>query len=232
MPRTRNPNDVLDGFTATAADSVDLWLRTQTSLAAAHSDLKKAASLDAFVRVAVAWEVFRSDWHIAAINRDSSTYRASLAARFRQSLAGGKFAQLEPYVQLSWPAHLSVATVRKLLDPLERNISFGENWVDRARSDLAGALAAKVTALPPADLLLVSAAEKLRNAIAHRSTSSVDELNSALVVLHPPVDAQLVRTTRVTARGIAAYLHAQQANERRVETWHRRLAEVAEKLRL
>jgi hypothetical protein len=81
---------------------------------------------------------------------------------------------------VSWPAHLSVATVRTLLDPLERNISFGDNWVDRAKSDLVGQLEAKVTALPPADLLLVSAAEKLRNAIAHRSSSSVDELNSAL----------------------------------------------------
>jgi hypothetical protein len=231
VARTRDPNGVIDQFKSLVDRSRDIWQRTQQALVNADSDLRKSSSLDAFVRVAVAWEVFRSDWHVAAINRDITTYRSSVAARFQQSVKAGKFSQLEPFVQLGFPAHLSVAVVRQLVDPLERNISFGDNWVDRARSDLAATYAAKVAALLPADLLLVAASEKLRNAIAHRSANAVNEMNSALVVLDPTTDADLVRTTRVSAQGISAYLHALPTNERRVEALHRRLAAIAEKLR-
>jgi hypothetical protein len=230
VARTRDPNDVVGAFASTVDSSLDVWQRTQVALAGSSMDLRKAVSLDAFVRVAVAWEVFRSDWHIAAINRDSSAYRASTVARFRASTRDGRFEQLEPYVQITWPAHLSVSTVRRLLDPRERNISFGDNWTVRAQTDLAAAYGSKVTGLSPTDLRMTAAAERLRNAIAHRSASSIDELNSALLVLDPLVDNHLVRTTRVTAQGLAAYLHADLGGERRVQAWHRRLREVAVRL--
>jgi hypothetical protein len=67
----------------------------------------------------------------------------------------------------------------------------------------------KVRSLSPADLRLVAACEKMRNSIVHRSPSSVDEMDTALVVLDQTVDADRVRTNRVTGSGIAAYLHAQ-----------------------
>lgn len=180
-------------------------------------DLRKVASLDAFLRVAVEWEVFRSRWHIAAINRDSSAYRADLERRFRASTKDGRFGALEPYVNVVLPTQLSVVTVQRFLDPLGRNISFGDKWTDRAKTELAAPLAAKVRSLSPADLLLVTACEKTRNAIVHKSSSSIDEMNTALVVLDPKVDGDLVRTNRVTGTGIAAYLHAWPLAERRVK---------------
>jgi hypothetical protein len=57
-------------------------------------------------------------------------------------------------------------------------------------------------------------------------------MNTALVVLDPTVDADLVRTNKVSGTGIAAYLHARPQSERRVEVWHHRLRDVAAKLRL
>lgn len=130
----------------------------------------------------------------------SSYYRTTVARRLRESIRGGRFAQLEPYIHLSLPTQLSVGTVETLLDPLGRNISFGDNWADRAREELAPPYGPKVTSLPPTDLLVVSACEKLRNAIAHMSSHAVDELNSALIVLGPVVDNGLVRTAKLSAR--------------------------------
>jgi len=233
MARKRDPDDEVNSFVAAVAASLDLWERTQEALESSDLALRKVASLDAFVRVAVGWEGFRSRWHIAAINRDGIAYRADVERRFRESTRGGNFAQLEPFVHVVLPAQLSVATVQRLLDPLGRNISFGERWPDRATAELADMYAAKVRLLSSADLRLVTACEKIRNAIVHRSTSSVNEMNTALVVLDPTVDADLVRTSKVRESGIAAYLHARPVpvSERRVEVWHQRISQVADRLR-
>ncbi len=128
------------------------------------------------------------------------------------------------------PQQLSVAAIERLLDPLGRNISFGDKWVDRARNELAPRFAAKVTALSPPDLRLLVAAEKVRNAIAHQSRSSIGEMNTALVVLDAVTDADLIRGNNIRPTGIAPYLHAAPSADRRVEIWHRRLREVASKL--
>jgi hypothetical protein len=48
---------------------------------------------------------------------------------------------------------------------------------DRARQELTIQYAAKVRLLSPADLRLVTACAKTRNAIVHRSPGSVDEMN-------------------------------------------------------
>jgi hypothetical protein len=135
-------------------------------------------------------------------------------------------------VQVVIPRQLDLARVRDLLDPMGRNISFGDHWADAARDQLIPRFALKVTSLPPADFRLVSACEKLRNAIVHRSAASVAEMNDALLVLDPAPDADLVRSSRVSAEGMAAYLHARAhpSYQRRVEAWHRRLREVAGKL--
>lgn len=231
MARKRDPDDEVDHFVAAVDASLDVWERTQRALAASDLELRKVASLDAFVRSAVEWEGFRSRWHIAAINRDSSTYRADAETRFRASIKGGRFAELEPFVHVALPAQLSLATVQRLLDPSGRNISFGDKWTDRARAELPAQYATKVLSLSPADLLLVSACEKIRNAIVHRSPSSVNEMNTALVVLDQTVDADLVRTSKVTEAGIAAYLHARPLADRRIEVWHHRLRDVAGRLR-
>ena len=232
MARKLDPDDEIDHFLATAEASLVLWGRTQRALKSSDLELRKVVSLDAFVRVAVEWEVFRSRWHIAAINRDSSAYRADVESRFRASIKSGRFGELEPSVQLVLAAQLSVPTIQRLIDPLGRNISFGDKWTDRARAELATQYAAKVRLLPPADFRLVAACEKIRNAIVHRSMGSVNEMNIALVVLDPAVDADLVRTSKVSATGVAAYLHAQPQSERRVEVWHHRLSDVAGKLRI
>lgn len=120
VARKRYPDDELNHFVAAVSASLDVWERPQWALTASDLELRKVASLDAFVRIAVEWEGFRSRWHIAVINRDSSTYRADVETRFRASIKGGRFGELEPFVHLALPAQLSVARVQRLLDPLGR----------------------------------------------------------------------------------------------------------------
>ena len=86
-------------------------------------------------------------------------------------------------MNVALPARLSIEAVQRLRDPLGRRISFGDKWTDRAQAELAIPFVTKVRSLSPADLRLVAACEKMRNAIVHRSPSSVDEMNTALVVL-------------------------------------------------
>jgi len=131
-----------------------------------------------------------------------------------------------------FPRRLDLGRVRDLLDPMGRNISFGDHWADTARDHLVPRFASKVNSLPPADFRLISACEKLRNAIVHQSAASIAEMNDALLGLVPSFDADLMRSSRVSAEGIAAYLHARAYpySERRVKAWHQRLRDVAGKL--
>jgi hypothetical protein len=105
MARTRDPNDEIVDFDNAAARSIDLWARTQAALTGADLDVRKTVSLDAFIRVAVAWEGFRSRWHVAAINRDSSVFRTDIEQRFRASTRDGRFAELESHLHVSSPCH-------------------------------------------------------------------------------------------------------------------------------
>lgn len=89
MARKRNPNGEVDSFVAAVVASLDLWERTQRALKSSDLSLRKVASLDAFLRIAVEWEEFRSRWHIAAINRDGTAYRRDVEKRFRASIKGG-----------------------------------------------------------------------------------------------------------------------------------------------
>jgi hypothetical protein len=59
MARKRDPGDEVDHFAAAVGASLDVWDRTQRALAASDLELRKVASLDAFVRIAVEWEGFR-----------------------------------------------------------------------------------------------------------------------------------------------------------------------------
>lgn len=104
MARTRDPDDEVDRFAGEVGASLDLWRRTQIALGSSDLALRKVASLDAFLRVAVEREGFRSRWHIAAINRNSSAYRADLERRFRSSIKDGRFGALEAYVNVALPA--------------------------------------------------------------------------------------------------------------------------------
>jgi hypothetical protein len=229
--RKRDPNDVITAFQVSATASLDNWSSMLEALADRPLDLRRRLSVDAFLRLAVRWESFRSEWHIAAINRDATRFRADLEQRFRQSV-GDRFPGLEPFVRVELPLHPPLQTIEEILDPARRNISFGADWVKRAERELATDYASTVGALGLPDLKLVIATEKIRNCLVHESPYASQQMNAALMALEVTVDDDLMRGARtIRPSGIATYLHAEAGGRRRVARFHERLDEIAEKLR-
>ncbi len=133
--RKQNPNDVVEDFQVLIAASLSTW--TQMCAQISGNELRKNASVDALLNAAIRWESFLSDWHIAAINRDSGPFVVDLQARVEQSVVG-RWPGVRSRIALSIPAHPSLELVRELIDPDGGNISFGnrDKWIDRVQKQL------------------------------------------------------------------------------------------------
>jgi hypothetical protein len=229
--RKKNPNDVIDDFKDLVSNSLSAW--TQMCAQINGNELKKNASVDAFLNAAIGWESFLSDWHIAAINRDSTSFAADLQKRVEDSVSG-RWRGLKGRVTLSIPKHPSLDLVRELIDPEGGNISFGgkDKWRDRATRELCDPYRARILALTDRDHRLIRSVVAIRDCVSHRSQKASDAMNDALTQL-AAADSALRRTqARVQPSGIGAYLFAATAGGRRVEIYHRRLGDIAEALRV
>jgi hypothetical protein len=229
--RKKNPNDVIDDFKRLAGASLATW--TQMCGQITGNDLRKNASVDAFLNVAIGWESFLSDWHIAAINRDSSAFVSDLQQRVEQSVTG-RWPGLKGKLNLSIPKHPSLDLITEVLDPEGGNLSFAgkAKWRERAQRELCDPYRTAVLSLGDSDYKLVTASVAIRDCLAHRSQKASNVMNEALGRLATR-DAALRRgQQRVQPSGIGAYLYAQTGSGRRVELYHQRLDAVAEALRV
>ncbi len=229
--RKQNPNDVVEDFQVLIAASLSTW--TQMCAQISGNELRKNASVDALLNAAIGWESFLSDWHIAAINRDSGPFVVDLQARVEQSVVG-RWPGVRSRIALSIPAHPSLELVRELIDPDGGNISFGnrDKWIDRVQKQLNDPYCARVLALPDRDHRLIAAVVAIRDCIAHRSKKASDAMNAALANLAHADRALRREQARVQPSGIGAYLYAQTTGGRRVERYHQRLSDIAESLRV
>jgi hypothetical protein len=229
--RKQNPNDVVDDFKDLIAASLLTW--TQMCAQISGNELRKNASVDAFLNAAIGWESFLSDWHIAAINRDSGPFVGDLQTRIEQSVVG-RWPGVGGRISLSIPTHPSLELVRELIDPEGGNISFGgrNKWRDRVQRELNDPYRARVLALSDRDHHLIAAVVAIRDCVAHRSKKSSDAMNSALTNLAHADRALRRAQARVQPSGIGAYLYAQATGERRIERYHRRLSDIGESLRV
>jgi hypothetical protein len=208
--RKKNPNDVVAAFQAEVGAVVSDWSAMRTAIGASTGALAKRATVDAFTRVAVAFETFRSDWHIAAINRDSSTLQSKLTSYVHDQLKSSRYPSLASRVRVSLPAHPPLDLIQEILDPQGGNLSIGgfNHWKKRAGTELADPWRSKITGMHTDDRAVLNAVIAVRNALAHESVRSSSSMNSALSSFGAP-DSDLRRGTRnVRPSGIAAYLNA------------------------
>ncbi len=237
--RKRHPNDVIDAFQADARASLSQWSVVTRSVADQPVSLRRVVSRDAFFRLAVRWELFRSDWHIAAATRDPGQLRSTMAAEVDKALSGRPgLAECRPYVHVSLPAHPSLEQTRRLLDPAGRNISrsassSGRNvWVQKSEAHLALPWVDKVRGLPLPDHKVVELVECLRNVIAHGSRSSLNDLNATLVAITGREEAVFGAQPLPTTAGVSRYLHGAVLGSARIEHLHERLGQIADRMRL
>jgi hypothetical protein len=201
-----NPNDVIDDFVAVLEQSEKTF---RDLLGAAPNDaLRKQISIDVFLRVAVGFESFRSEWHIAAINQDASKFREAVQTSLRKSAAGAwEYRGAADLVSVDLPRYPSVGAIRSIVDPLGRNVTFGDaaGWKKRSRTELVDRYADRVFALTDVRMRIIDATVSIRNCIAHRSSSALAGMNAALAPLPTGWRRQ---QNAVSLAGIGAFLYA------------------------
>lgn len=238
----RDPDQVVRDFTGFAGESIDEWASVTSAIRHLPARQQSTVSRDAFVRVAVAWEVFRSDWHIAALAKDTSTLADTLDDEIRRRLRNApSLKSVVPHLRLDIPKHVPLATARALIDPDGVNVDLSTKgavgggattWVRRASDHLSPAWAERVASLSLADLRFSAYVESLRDCAAHESPKAVESLRGAHLALSSRDRAALGAAVPTPPRSIARYVHAAVGPSRRVETFHARLVEVAQRLLL
>ena len=233
--RKRDPNKVIDEYQDLLRTSITVWGEIGFRIGW-EADYPKALSVDAFLRAAVGWESFRSDWHMAVINQDSSAYREALLARFKVSVEE-RWPGLTGRVAVELPKHPSLGLLADLLDSRGFNVTFPDcdRWVDRSKLEFVSPWRERIGSLPKADRSLLDAVTALRDCIAHQSRGSTDRLDRALKKLNVAPDKRLRRgKNRVQPAGVGTYLYAVggPAGARRVQVFHSRLDAIAESLRV
>jgi hypothetical protein len=234
--RKRDPNTVIDRFQTDIDSSLNDWRATRATVGEGGT-LAQRASMDAFTRMAVGYERFRSDWHIAAITRDASTFRGTQRHRVTEALRETGRDALIQYIPttLTLPIHPTLEEVGNVLDAAGANLSIpGVNaWQNLATRHLADPWRAKVLGLTWADGRLTEAVVALRNAAAHQSARSHEALSEALEHLTHPSQTGLRRPDRgVTLTGIPTYLNGSSSgNRRRVEHLHELIRGLTQRLR-
>jgi hypothetical protein len=239
--RKRDPNAVIDAFQSGVAASRSAFLTLLDAAEALPIALRRRLAQDSFFSLAVAFEVFRSDWHIAAISRDLSVLSTSLDSEVaavlqaRQHVRGAK-----GFVRVDLPRHVSLDQTRGLIDPDGSNHTFRypkgdggivERWKAAAGRELADPYRSAVLALPARELKVIQLVEALRHCHAHASTRSDVRLASALSALDPR-DLPDLGSSRVTHSRLGLYLLAPVNGEPRVSMIHARLDRIVEGMRV
>jgi hypothetical protein len=235
--RKRDPNAVIDQFAHEVNASLADWRATRQAVGDG-GPLAQRASMDAFTRLAVAYERFRSEWHVAAITRDATEFKASQRRRVEAALKETRRDGLVAYlpVALALPLHPTLDEVAKLLDPSGGNVSITgvSAWQDLAKKHLRDPWRGRIDSLTWADGRVTESVIALRNAAAHQSTQTHERLTAALDGLTHASHRGLKRPDRgVSPAGIPAYLNGVARDaKRRVELYHELVRDLAERLRV
>jgi hypothetical protein len=230
MARKADPNDVIDEFQAFLDATRTNFGRIVQRLNG-RPKLQKEASIDAFLRAAVGFETFRSDWHIAAINRDASVFGKTMRESIKSTVKSARdYRGASDLISVSLKKHPSVKVIRTIVDPLGRNVAFPDGWDKRCDRELASPYRDRVIGLSAQRVAVVDAVTAIRNAIAHRSPGSVATMNDTVNLL-PAGLRRGVRRIRLS--GLGSYLWASPRGrpEARVELFSDALKDVAEALR-
>ncbi|MFE1396783.1 hypothetical protein ACFW53_02450 [Nocardiopsis dassonvillei] len=248
--RTANPDTYLDDFLKQVQDGLDQYKSVSDALAGAgvKAPLLKAAAEDAAFRLGALWEVFQGRWHVAAISREPQKFVREVKKTLEQKLKDeARDIVLAIYPEaLQVPSHPTLAQIESVLDPNRYNLTFKdvEAWMESSalyHSDRYKGIV-RVIVSDPESASLLDLLKKLRNQLAHGSHGSKAAFNRSCRArpvgggekegLAGSANDPLKRGNR-DVRDVGAYLRAgpDACSGSRVEILHRRVIEVAEKLR-
>ena len=183
--------------------------------------------------MAVRFEVFKSDWFIAAVNREPARFSNHLTDQVRKRVRGKRdLKPLEDRIEVQLPAHPTLAEVDDLLNPDGWNVSAATatEFKDLAGAVLDGDYATRARTIGARNRRTIETVSALRNLVVHHSPRS--QLNWE-VAFAAATDRDLRKPqTPPTASEIPRFLHAPGNGRRRVAVLVERMVAVAEHLRV
>ncbi len=233
MPRTvdlrKVRNEFVDGPLASAETA---WAQPPLDIEA-----RRLLAENTFLRVAIGWEIFISEWFIGCLSHDTTRFRHALEARIQpevQTVFDRSI--LRPHLpkasapSSTLPRQPGKQTVVKLIDPTGRNLEFSslQNLIQEASVKLAPRYAKRAQALPGLGMAdVIEPAMKIRNAISHRSQKSVREMNLRIRNI---AAIPALRKLSVSSDGVGTYLAAPIAGRPRLLIFKDRFEIIASTL--
>lgn len=232
--RKRDPDTVIDRFTGEADRASRDLATVLDALQSGGVDirLRQLTAQDVFLRVAVRFEVFKSDWFVAAVNREPRRFRIHLTESARKRVRGG--ADLKPLadrVEVRLPAHPTLSEVDDLLNPHGWNVSAATatEFRDLASSVLDADYQLRARTIGARNQSTIDTITALRNLIVHHSPASHLRWEVAFAAA---TNGDLRKPqTPPTSSEIPGFLHSQGSGRRRVIVLLERMVKVAEHLR-
>lgn len=232
--RKRDPDTVVDRFVEEADMAARDVATVLDALRAGGVDirLRQLTAQDIFLRVAVRFEVFKSDWFIAAVNREPTQFRVHLTESARKRVRSG--ADLKPladHIEVRLPAHPTLSEVDDLLNPHGWNVSAATatEFKDLANSVLDGDYLLRARTIGARNQSTIDTITALRNLIVHHSPASQLRWEAAFIAA---TNGDLRKPqTPPTASEIPGFLHSPGSDKRRAVVLVVRMVKVAEHLR-
>jgi hypothetical protein len=174
--RKVDPAGVRDDFDAFASERRSHFVRLEGVLKGTPHEKRDVSILaeTTLHSTYVAFEVFLSDLLLAYMNRDFSTYQATLQTDIQQLVKSRLGVGASLMTKLDAPKHIKILDLENLVDPTGWNLTFKS--VDVLRTKFAAwvsqPLGAGVARLVPSDTKLIDTARAIRNFTAHKSAGS------------------------------------------------------------
>lgn len=228
--RKSNPNYLRKQFRQELDDLIDYFDRLIKAIRLSKHEKADASRLaeSVFVSAYVGFEGFVSNLFVAYLNLDPRVFQRFYDNKIRQSAE--KFGVWHiGRLSFSTIRHVNVDSLRGILDPDQRNITFGSatKMKERAKEVLAATYRARIQALTDDDARVLDTAKAIRNYIAHRSASAYKEMNEHLdAVDRGTPNTDLGRGVNLI-QAVGSFLKSETQTKRRVILYIRRLQAIS-----
>lgn len=196
-----SPDALVESFRAELADLANTWGALVDSVESLiwpytyePGEVARRVTLDAFLRLAVTWEAFRSEWYIAAVCRNPVRFQEVVGETVRHAVGATRYRAATAYMRIEWPTPLPPASVRELLDSDGRHLTFdaSKSWRSRAAKELPEPYAPAVGRQLDESLVFLDFVASARNWLAHGSRGAHARfLTAAKSQFHLPVPTKL-----------------------------------------
>lgn len=184
--RTADPNNIKTDFLQALQDVEDAHDAVAVSTVALKS--RNLIAEYSFLGAAVLLEGFISDLFVACINRKSDRFVGAMTGLMNMTATDDTAKRAIAFAQIDIATHLTLEKIRKILDPKGWNVGFVDSSELKSKAGqwLEEPFRARFTGLSPAHSALFDTTKSVRNFLAHRSTASLDAMQTALAAPNLP----------------------------------------------